>query len=55
MNQTIQLGPVKFGEAELAQLCQNYRGRKVDLVSKKGLKPRIRASVLKEARRLYAA
>ncbi len=30
-------------------------GRKVDLVSKKGLKPRIRASVLEEARLLYAA
>ena len=30
-------------------------GRKVDLVSKKGLKPLLRASVLKEARLLYAA
>jgi len=30
-------------------------GRKVDLVSKKGLKPLIRASVLNEARLLYAA
>ncbi|HZS57085.1 MAG TPA: nucleotidyltransferase family protein [Bryobacteraceae bacterium] len=30
-------------------------GRKVDLVSKKGLKPYIRASVINEARRLYAA
>lgn len=30
-------------------------GRKVDLVSKKGLKPLIRASVLKDARLLYAA
>lgn len=30
-------------------------GRKVDLVSKKGLKPLIRASVLQEARLLYAA
>lgn len=29
-------------------------GRKVDLVSRKGLKPLIRASVLKEARLLYA-
>ena len=29
--------------------------RKVDLVSKNGLKPMIRASVLKEARPLYAA
>lgn len=30
-------------------------GRNVDLVPKKGLKPLIRASVLKEARLLYAA
>jgi hypothetical protein len=30
-------------------------GRKVDLVSKKGLKPLIRASVLQEARLVYAA
>ena len=30
-------------------------GRKVDLVSKKGLKPLIRASVLHEARIVYAA
>jgi uncharacterized protein len=30
-------------------------GRKVDLVSKKGLKPLIRESVLKEARLVYAA
>ncbi len=30
-------------------------GRKVDLVSKNGLKPRIRDSVLQEARLLYAA
>jgi predicted nucleotidyltransferase len=36
---------------DLAQLL----GRKVDLVSKSGLKPLIRASVLEEARLLYAA
>jgi predicted nucleotidyltransferase len=30
-------------------------GRKVDLVSKNGLKPMIRAAVLEEARLLYAA
>ncbi len=30
-------------------------GRKVDLVSKNGLKPLIKAAVLKEARLLYAA
>lgn len=33
----------------------NLAGRRVDLVSKKGLKPLIRASVLDEARILYAA
>ena len=36
---------------DLSQLM----GRKVDLVSKRGLKPLIRASVLKEARLIYAA
>ncbi len=36
---------------DLAELL----GRKVDLVSKNGLKPLIRASVLEEARLLYAA
>jgi len=36
---------------DLSQLL----GRKVDLVSKNGLKPLIRASVLDEARLLYAA
>jgi uncharacterized protein len=36
---------------DLSRLLQ----RKVDLVSKKALKPRIRASVLEEARLLYAA
>jgi len=30
-------------------------GRKVDLVSKNGLKPLIRDSVMRESRRLYAA
>ena len=30
-------------------------GRKADLVSKNGLKPRIRASVMREARSVYAA
>lgn len=33
----------------------HFLGRKVDLVSKNGLKPLIRASVLEEARLLYAA
>lgn len=30
-------------------------GRKVDLVSRRGLKPRIRSSVLRDARLVYAA
>jgi hypothetical protein len=30
-------------------------GREVDLVSKNGLKPRIRASVMRDARSVYAA
>ena len=34
---------------------QRLFGRKVDLVSKNGLKPLIRASVLRDARLLYAA
>jgi predicted nucleotidyltransferase len=38
----------------MLELCQLV-GRKVDLVSKRGLKPLIRASVLGEARLLYAA
>lgn len=33
----------------------NLLGRKIDLVSKKGLKPRIKASVLQQAQLLYAA
>jgi predicted nucleotidyltransferase len=36
---------------DLSQLL----GKKVDLVSKNGLKPRIRPSVLRDARLLYAA
>jgi predicted nucleotidyltransferase len=34
---------------------EDLLGRKVDLVSRNGLKPLIRASVIEEARRLYAA
>ena len=34
---------------------QRLLGRKVDLVSKNGLKPRIRSSVLRDARPVYAA
>ena len=38
-------------ERELAALF----GRKVDLVSKSGLKPRVRGSVLRDAKPIYAA
>jgi len=41
--------------AELMLELSNLAGRRVDLVSKRGLKPAIRASVLDEARTLYAA
>lgn len=36
---------------ELSELL----GRRVDLVSKRGLKPRIRDSIIREARQIYAA
>lgn len=41
--------------ASLMLELSRLTGRKVDLVSKKGLKPLIRASVLKESLLLYAA
>ncbi len=44
-----------FAYAGLMSELTKLIGRKVDLVSKKGLKPLIRASVLKEARLVYAA
>jgi predicted nucleotidyltransferase len=47
------LGLIEFSamERELADLF----ARKVDLVSKRGLKPRVRPHVLRDARVLYAA
>lgn len=48
-----RIGLWKFGELE-AELSSLF-GRKVDLVSKRGLKPRIRPYVLRDARILYAA
>jgi predicted nucleotidyltransferase len=44
-----------FDHAGLMLELTGLFGRKVDLVSKNGLKPLIRASVLGEARLLYAA
>ena len=47
------VGLWRFGELEAA--LSHLIGRKVDLVSKRGLKPRIRPVVLRDARVLYAA
>jgi predicted nucleotidyltransferase len=44
-----------FDYADLQLALQNLLGRKVDLVSKKGLKPLIRDEVLATARVVYAA
>jgi predicted nucleotidyltransferase len=44
-----------FDHASLMLELTGLFGRKVDLVSKNGLKPAIRASVLGEAQLLYAA
>ncbi len=44
-----------FDHAGLMLDLANLLGRKVDLVSKNGLKPLIRASVVEEARLLYVA
>jgi uncharacterized protein len=44
-----------LGYASLMLDLEKLLGRKVDLVSKNGLKPLIRATVIEEARRLYAA
>lgn len=41
--------------AQLAQELEQLLGRKVDLVPKDGLKPRIRDAVLREAEVLFAA
>jgi len=48
-----EVGLIEFAGLmlDLTQLV----GRKVDLVSKKGLKPLIRESILSQAQRIYAA
>jgi len=48
-----RIGLWRFGELE-EELTRLF-GRKVDLVSKRGLKPRIRPKVMRDARVLYAA
>ena len=44
-----------FEFAELQDRLAALLGRKVDLVSKRGLKPRVRPEVLRDAKLLYAA
>jgi hypothetical protein len=48
-----RIGLIAFVKME--QELSGILGRKVDLVTKSGLKPRIRDEVLAEARLLYAA
>jgi hypothetical protein len=48
-----KVGLWEFGRLE--RELQALLGRKVDLVSKRGLKPRVRRSVLQDVKILYAA
>jgi predicted nucleotidyltransferase len=48
-----RVGVVKF--ESLAEELESLAGRKVDLVTKRGLKPWVRPGVLKDARVVYAA
>jgi len=48
-----RIGMIRF--ESLAEDLERLMGRKVDLVTKRGLKPWIRPQVLREARILYAA
>jgi uncharacterized protein len=48
-----RIGILKF--ETLAENLESLVGRKVDLVTKSGLKPWVRPNILKEARILYAA
>ncbi|MBS1829500.1 MAG: nucleotidyltransferase family protein [Acidobacteria bacterium] len=49
----VRIGLVKF--ESLIDELQSIAGRKVDLVTKRGLKPWVRQSVLQDARVIYAA
>lgn len=49
----VRIGLVKF--ESLIDELQSIAGRKVDLVTKHGLKPWVRQSVLQDARVIYAA
>lgn len=48
-----RVGLVKF--ESLVEELESLAGRKVDLVTKRGLKPWVRPQVLKDARVIYAA
>ena len=48
-----RIGLVKF--ASLSEELEGLVGRKVDLVTKTGLKPRVRSGVLGEAQLVYSA
>jgi predicted nucleotidyltransferase len=48
-----RVGLVKF--ASLSEELESLLGRRVDLVTKGGLKPRVRPYVLREAQVVYAA
>lgn len=50
---SVRIGPLKF--ESLGEDLEALVGRKVDLVTKRGLKSWIRPYVLKEARVIYAA
>src|ERR1700675_2441694 len=49
----VRIGLIKF--ESLVDELESLAGRKVDLVTKRGLKPWVRPAVLKDARVIYAA
>jgi predicted nucleotidyltransferase len=49
----LRIGLIKF--ESLVEDLESLAGRKVDLVTKRGLKPWVRPNVLKDARVIYAA
>lgn len=49
----VRIGVIRF--ESLVEELQSLAGRKVDLVTKHGLKPWVRPQVLKDARVIYAA
>jgi predicted nucleotidyltransferase len=49
----VRIGLIKF--ESLVEELEALAGRRVDLVTKRGLKPWIRPQVLKDARGIYAA